>query len=151
MSGGAKAGLAFGIIFALAGLAFLVLFCYRRKKRNSKMDQKLGDEKSAHQQQRQQHQQPNMPVLSPPVGTSLRSTESLNAPRLSLRPVTEFSPNFMGNNKRSSNLGAMAAAGASTHDESQGLQPAGASAWARRGEQHHANDPNNPFGNHAET
>jgi len=154
MSGGAKAGLAFGIIFALAALAFLVLFCYRRKKRHSKMHQKLGDEKSAYQQQQQQQlkqPQPVMPAAPPLIGTSLRSTESLNAPRLSLRPVTEFSPNFMGSNTRSSNLGAVADAGVSSQDGSRGLRPASASAWERRGEQHHANNPNNPFGNHAET
>jgi len=87
MTGGAKAGLAVGIIFGLALVFGLIFFCWRRKKSQRELED--YNEKSA------------MGVA--PVNRfsndsdRLRRTStqtSATAPRLSLRPVTQFLPNL---------------------------------------------------------
>lgn len=86
MTGGAKAGLAMGIIFGLALVFGLVFFCWRRKKSQRGLEE--HNEKS---------------VTPAPVNRfssdsdRLRRTStqtSATAPRLSLRPVTQFLPNL---------------------------------------------------------
>lgn len=99
MSGGAKAGLAMGIIFGLALVFGLVFFCWRRKKAQRGLEE--HNEKSGF-------------VAAPapaPVNRfsaesdrqSIRSSTrtSATAPRLSLRPVTQFLPNLTGDNRKS--------------------------------------------------
>lgn len=88
MTGGAQAGLAVGIIFGLALVFGLVFFCWRRKKSQRELEE--YNEKSG--------------VAAPvPVNRfssdsdRLRRTStqtSATAPRLSLRPVTQFLPNL---------------------------------------------------------
>lgn len=89
MTGGAKAGLAFGIIIGLALVFGLIFFCWRRKKSQRELED--YNEKSA------------MGAASAPVNRfstdsdRLRRTStqtSATAPRLSLRPVTQFLPNL---------------------------------------------------------
>jgi hypothetical protein len=86
LTGGAKAGLAVGIIFGLALVFGLIFFCWRRKKSHRELEE--YNEKSA---------------ASPPVHVNRFSSDSLRrtstqtsatAPRLSLRPVTQFLPNL---------------------------------------------------------
>jgi hypothetical protein len=86
LTSGAKAGLAVGIIFGLALVFGLIFFCWRRKKSHRELEE--YNEKSA---------------ASPPVHVNRFSSDSLRrtstqtsatAPRLSLRPVTQFLPNL---------------------------------------------------------
>jgi hypothetical protein len=88
MTGGAKAGLAFGIIFGLALVFGLIFFCWRRKKNQRALED--YNEKSA---------------MGAPTPVNRFSTDSdrlrrtstqtsATAPRLSLRPVTQFLPNL---------------------------------------------------------
>jgi hypothetical protein len=89
MTGGAKAGLAMGIIFGLALVFGLIFFCWRRKKSQAGLE--AHNEKSG--------------LATPPVHVNRFSSDSdrlrrtstqtsTTAPRLSLRPVTQFLPNL---------------------------------------------------------
>ena len=91
MTGGAKAGLAVGIIFGLALVFGLIFFCWRRKKSQRELED--YNEKNA--------------MGAAPVNRfssdsdRLRRTStqtSATAPRLSLRPVTQFLPNLTAGN-----------------------------------------------------
>ena len=85
MTGGAKAGLAMGIIFGLALVFGLIFFCWRRKKSQRGLEE---------------FNEKNTPAPAPVNRFSsdsdrLRRTStqtSATAPRLSLRPVTQFLP-----------------------------------------------------------
>ena len=138
MTNGAKAGLAIGIILGLGALLVLGLFCYRRKKKqHNEAYQKAEDEKNPFGG----HGAAFAAAREP----SLRSARTAStAPRLSLRPVTQFLPemttgvardNAFGINSFGSNLNAAQANGAAEIGVVQ----------------NQANDPANPFGNHAET
>ena len=98
MSGGAKAGLAFGIIAIIAIFAGLIFFCWRRKKsQKDEAKEQIIDEKHGSFFDR---------GLSPVPDQrgSLASTRTAStAPRLSLRPVTQFLPNIMENRKSAGN------------------------------------------------
>lgn len=130
MSTAAKAGLALGILLLIGALLVGILLLYRRKKNqvardnsNEKID--LYDAPPP--------PPPQIQASAPPA-PSIRSEST--APRLSLRPVTQFDPAFNHN-----------------------AQPA--SAWERRGaanaSENPFNDPENhsgppsanPFGNNA--
>ena len=139
MSEGAKAGLALGILIAIAAVLALVLLFYHKKKKNMQ-HQELDDEKGS---------------INNGVAASIRTARTIStAPRLSLRPVTQFSPNLADNRKSAGNtLEMVAAPAANSHSDSRGfLTPAAqpSSAWERPGAANNANDPANPFGNHAE-
>lgn len=162
---GAKAGLAFGfiILFALVGIGMFTL--YRRHKRQHEAHERLDDEKMAttRPDALPRHPEPEPMMMAEAVP---RSPET--APRLSIRPMTQFDPNLAAN-QRSIAAGAAqnssaapdlmpaaaaatVAAAAAAHKENTGLRKPGISAWERRGaERNAANDPTNPFGNHAET
>ena len=119
MSGGAKAGLAIGLLL-LAGLIIAGAFlCYRRRKRQTSEYAKTDDEKSAYAGGLARAQST----------TSTRTTAT--APRLSLRPVTQFLPDLAARGKAANAAGAAAAGGA-----------------AMATKEH--NNPANPFGKHAE-
>jgi len=140
MSGGAKAGLVLGILIAIAVVLALVLLFYHKKKKNMQ-HQELDNEKGS---------------IDNGVAASIRTARTMStAPRLSLRPVTQFSPNLANNRKSAGNtLEVAAAPAADSHSDSRGfLTPAAqpSSAWERPGAANNANDPANPFGNHAET
>ncbi|RDW79518.1 hypothetical protein BP6252_04156 [Coleophoma cylindrospora] len=132
MSAGGKAGLAFGIICLVGAVLALVLF-FIKKRRNAEKHDRLDDEKNdifaaAANSNR-----------APSTHTSRTAS---TAPRLSLRPVTQFLPNL--GEKRQSRGNALTLA---TTANSQSLAPP--KAWEKpQGNQ----DQNraNPFGNHAE-
>jgi len=158
MSGGAKAGLAFGIILGLAFVGFGVFYLYRRQRQKHGAHQRLDDEKMAmtHPDVLPRHPEPEMTATAPPASQS--------APHLSLRPVTQFNPNLPDNQQNAAPDGMPASASApnlmaatatatapATPKGTTGFRQPGASAWERPGSRNAANDPANPFGNHAET
>jgi hypothetical protein len=157
MSGGAKAGLALGILVGVAALLAGILFIYRGKK-NAMAAEKDNEKIGMH----------DAPAPLPPqvptgaaAAPSIRTNRTMStAPRLSLRPVTQFDPAFNEQSKSGGNLLSVAAAAApaaASHEK----RPT--SAWERRGaanapEANPFNDPQtpsnnqspaNPFGNSA--
>lgn len=89
MTSGAKAGLAVGIIFGLALVFGLIFFCWRRKKSQRELED--YNEKSS------MGAGPNPVNRFSSDSDRLRRTStqtSATAPRLSLRPVTQFLPNL---------------------------------------------------------
>ena len=128
MSGGAKAGLAFGIIIVIGALIALALFAIRRKKRQNEAYGKTVDEKAG------------LGGAGAGIGRSASvqtSKTSETAPRLSLRPVTQFLPDLAGKRKSGNLLGGASLAPPNGRGENPTLRE-------------QANNPANPFGNHAE-
>ena len=154
MSGGAKAGLAIGILLAIAALAGLIFFCIRRRRaRRNEAYSKTLDEKAA-------------VGNGDGLARSASSATSRTAPRLSLRPVTQFLPDLAAQRKSGGNL--PVAGGSARHNvptpNGADLEKAAAAKndatnpFANHAEvsekaqvQNTSNDPANPFGNHAET
>ena len=129
MSGGAKAGLAIGVILII-GVLGLILLCLRRMKSKKKSDQKIDDEKAAFGAQH-----------SPVRAQSIRSTRTTaTAPRLSLRPVTQFLPDLV-TKRKSGNLLASTGGSSSNAQEQISEKPTSPT---------HPSNPANPFGPHAE-
>lgn len=130
LSSGGKAGLAIGILL-LIGLLFAGLFfCYRRRKNKEaeSYPKAADDEKSAYAGGLNRSN----------TTTSTRTTAT--APRLSLRPVTQFLPDLAAKGKAANaNANAAGVAGGAA-----GGVVAGAAMTSRN-----HNDPANPFGNHA--
>ena len=118
MSGGVKAGVAFGILLVFALIAGAVIFVIRRKKQQEQSHQKLQDEK------------PSRPAQGGAIS-------SVPAPRLSLRPVTQF----MGIGSDSKVAEMTTATG--------GLNVKNSSPWERRPSTSNSNDAANPFGDSA--
>lgn len=165
MSGGAKAGLALGILLVFGAILAGILLIYRRKKKqqeaaahaeNEKID--LGRAPSS------------MPPAQPettaaPLASGLRANRTVStAPRLSLRPVTQFDPAFNEQRQSKGNLLSVAAAGGATNQSQNRGQSeqSPTSAWERPGAANSPvanpfNDPEarsgppaaNPFGNSA--
>ncbi|KAL8799120.1 MAG: hypothetical protein Q9182_006126 [Xanthomendoza sp. 2 TL-2023] len=164
MSGGAKAGLAIGILLAIGLVLGLIFFCYRRKKKQQQQREAYevaDDEKSV------ARDATGAAALARAESTRTTST----APRLSLRPVTQFLPDLAGR-RRSENALAVASRKTPPADrmnEKRPVQNLGPNptnpfsdhaepsekALAPRQEKsmvpNQANNPTNPFGNHAET
>ncbi|OAA61337.1 SH3 domain protein [Cordyceps fumosorosea ARSEF 2679] len=118
-SPGAKAGIAFGVLGGVLLVGLIVFLVFNRRKRQvqrrSADNEKLngaGDTLA------------RMPSHSDP-----------RAPRISLRPVTQFLPNW--NMEKNAQRGAA------------NLAPAAANQWDRPGTSQ-SNHPNNPFGSGAE-
>ncbi|PQE15429.1 SH3 domain protein [Rutstroemia sp. NJR-2017a BVV2] len=137
MSTGGKAGLAIGILLLAAAVLSLVLFCFKKKKAAAKQD-RLEDEKAdAFGAQAQR-------------AASTQSARTVStAPRLSLRPVTQFQPY---------NSGAEKQAATSAQPQMSTLAPIASVSSAARSERPVTTLPvagqeqnkDNPFGNHAE-
>lgn len=135
MTGGQKAGLAFGVIIGLVALLALILCCLRRKKNKNKSYEKADDEK-------QPIGPPPPPITRAASTVSTRTTAT--APRLSLRPVTQFLPD-LGARRKSGNLlattGGPGQNGSNAPNETLSEKTAAANQ---------SGDSANPFGNHAE-
>ena len=119
MSAAGKAGLAIGILLLLGVVLSLVLFCF--KKRRDAAKERLDDEKHEFGDMNRQ--------------ASQRTTAT--APRLSLRPVTQFLPN-LGERRQSRGNALMMAGRPITERSQRPMTP-------------QLNNRDNPFGNHAET
>jgi hypothetical protein len=103
MTAGASAGVAFGVILGLALVGGLFFFCWRRRKQQKgregaeKLDEKHVSTNSFFSG--------TAAAVGAPAGDLRRSIQSdknlhahtaATAPRLSLRPVTQFLPNILG-------------------------------------------------------
>jgi hypothetical protein len=153
MTAGGKVGLAIGIILIIALIAGGGLWFYWKKKKENEW-QKPDDEKSGFGVIG--GAMAMKPQSEKPLGATANKHDS-NAPRLSLRPVTQFIPDLAatkvgGPQNNVNNPTGMAAAGADRN-----LTPGNptGSAWERRaGGETAANpfkDPVNPFGDQART
>jgi hypothetical protein len=143
MSTGAKAGLVIGILLLIGAILSLILFCFK-KRRDAAKHERLEDEK---------HEFENIQRRMSTRTTATTAT----APRLSLRPVTQFLPNLtMKRSSRGNALGIAAEGGQqwetdrpSTTQSSQANDPE--NPFGNHATQLQANPHENPFGNHAET
>lgn len=132
LSTGGKAGIAIGVIVGLAMVGSLIFF-FIRKRREAAEHERLQDEKSFSE---------NAAL----AGRSASTRTAPRAPRLSLRPVSNFTNNLLGG------AAAGAAAGYAGHNIAMSEKvnnAAPASPWDRPGTSA-SQDANNPFGNHAE-
>ncbi len=101
MTTGAKAGLAIGILLVIAGALGLLLFCWRRRKQQARTDgAEQLDEKRATKDSF--FGGSSAAAARGPQRESVQSEKSFQstrtaatAPRLSLRPVTQFLPNIL--------------------------------------------------------
>lgn len=166
MSGGATAGLVLGILVGVALLLAGVLFFYRHKK-NTMAGEKDNEKIGMHDAPA-----PLPPQVPTGAAPSIRTNRTMStAPRLSLRPVTQFDPAFHEQRKSGGNLLTVAAAAApvaASQRPAAQFEERPVSAWERRGAVNAApvvapavnpfNDPQtpassqppaNPFGNGA--
>lgn len=134
MSGGAKAGLALGILVGVAALLAGVLFVFRRKK-NAIAAEKDNEKIGMHDAPAPLP--PQVPTGAAAAAPSIRTNRTLStAPRLSLRPVTQFDPTFNEQRKSGGNLLTVAAAAAPVAVAQGRSAPSDerpVSAWERRG------------------
>ncbi|KAH8173226.1 variant SH3 domain-containing protein [Sarocladium implicatum] len=124
-SAGTKAGIAFGVLGGLLVIGLIVFFIFNRRKKQSRERLEDDDEKL--------HDPPGDAAFA--GGVAAQSNPK--APRLSLRPVTQFFPGFAGD-KRASKSAAMS------------LGPAAAASQWDRPSTSQSSHAANPFGNHAE-
>lgn len=125
MSAGGEAGLAIGILCLLGTIAGLVYFFFRKRRDANR--EKVDDEKQD---------------VWGGAERNASTRSAANAPRLSLRPVTQFLPNLGGERRQSrGNALAMKAAAPSPHRPNSWEVPMS----QQEGNRH------NPFGSHAET
>ena len=128
-----KAGIAIGVLGGLFAISLLVWFLFSKRRKQLEQQRAQDDEK----------------VNGPFVGgrtASVRTTRTnATAPRLSLRPVTQFNPTF--NERRSSKgAGLMLATAAGTPQSA--TRENGGSLWERPSTAH-SNSPENPFNDNA--
>ncbi|TVY38224.1 hypothetical protein LSUB1_G004232 [Lachnellula subtilissima] len=130
MSTGGKAGLAIGLLLLFAAVLSIVLFCF--KKRKDQQKQKLADNEK------------NDPFADG-IGrqASVQTTRTNpNAPRLSLRPVTQFLPNLTPQRRQSRG---------NVLQTVEQVAPVSEKAYNERTMTPQADNVANPFGTHAET
>ncbi|KAJ6444407.1 SH3 domain-containingprotein [Purpureocillium lavendulum] len=141
-SAGAKAGIAFGVLGGLLVVGLLVFFLISRRRKAAAERERLEDDEKFHGAV--------APSPSPFEPTHANRTDP-KAPRISLRPVTQFLPNWNGlDNKRSSKgAGMMLGAAAGGAAAGASARAVGGSAWERPGTSQSTN-PANPFGSQAE-
>jgi hypothetical protein len=162
MSGGAMAGLVLGILVGIGALLVGILLVYRRKKKQmlaTAQDNEKTEVYNAPPPPPPQAQSAPAPIpklaVQPAPGIQSERTAT-TAPRLSLRPLTEFDPAF-DNSKSGANL-----LGAAPPTPSKELPDRPRSAWERPGaanvsptenpfnDPQHSGPPSaNPFGNNA--
>jgi hypothetical protein len=147
LSGAAKAGIVLAVLVGVGLLLAVILLFFRRKKKVNDSYNKASDEGSSFAR--------NEAPLAAANRDSIGSTDTTgNAPQLSLRPVTQFRPNFDPNRKSAGNpLAAQMAIGAASRGSQAsiaGPPPSSGSALERKATPSPTNDPANPFGNHAE-
>lgn len=147
MTSGAKAGLACGLIALVALFLLTAWFCRKHAMKKRQQFQQMNEKQKDNSNEKGIFNQDVAPAPVPARGPSNRTAKTAStAPRLSIRPVTQFSPNFNGQNPNPGMHGAANPA----QDPFRDPAPAKLSPWEKRGAANAANDPANPFGNHAE-
>ncbi|KAI9681621.1 MAG: hypothetical protein M1829_000818 [Trizodia sp. TS-e1964] len=130
----AIAGLALGGLVLVGAVLALILICLKRKRRAAYL--KADDEKSPFG--------PSSEFTPSDRAASVRTARTAStAPRLSLRPVTQFQPNLGNDQQQQNRPGNMTMTPASAVSP-----PENRYSWEQP---MNTNDPANPFGNHAET
>ncbi|KAK1580129.1 uncharacterized protein LY79DRAFT_521306 [Colletotrichum navitas] len=132
-SGAAKAGIAIGVLAGVLVVFLLVFFLFNRRKKQLQR-QRLADEDEK----------------SDGFGTAAAVTsQNPYAPRISLRPVTEFSPNLNMDKGASKGPAANMNANLAPAAAALGIRNPNQSAWERPTTSQGEN-PANPFGAQAE-
>ncbi|KAM0325884.1 hypothetical protein ACHAQA_007187 [Verticillium albo-atrum] len=138
-SGAAKAGIAIGVLAGVLLIGLAVFFLFTRRKRQVERQRLNDDDEKLHN-----------PFAPPTTAAAVATSERSNprAPRISLRPVTQFLPNLNFDKRASkgANIAMAPAAGGLTPSQSG---QSGFSAWDRPSTSE-STHPNNPFGNQAE-
>ncbi|CAG8952223.1 hypothetical protein HYFRA_00000963 [Hymenoscyphus fraxineus] len=130
MSGGGKAGIVIGLLLLIGAILAIILYAFKRRKDANKVA--LAD-----------HEKQEDPFAdSVSRAPSIRTNAT--APRLSLRPVTQFIPNLM--ERRVSKGNALMTASAAPNTE-KALPP----MQMQRPDTNASNNSVNPFGDHART
>ncbi|KAI1133225.1 hypothetical protein F5Y10DRAFT_131610 [Nemania abortiva] len=131
-----KAGIAIGVLGGLLVVGLLIFFLFSRRRKQLEQQRAQDDEKV------------NGPFVGGRTASVYTARTSATAPRLSLRPVTQFNPSF---NERRSSKGAglmLATAGAAAGATQQNsTQEKGGSMWERPSTAH--SNPENPFNDNA--
>ncbi|KAM5348378.1 hypothetical protein ACJ41O_008202 [Fusarium nematophilum] len=156
-SAGTKAGIAFGVLGGLLAVGLLVFFIFSKRRKQAQMERLENDDEKLNG--------PigggvgNMGVVGTaravtPEAAEAAETASVRtaakAPRVSLRPVTQFLPNWNGLDKRTSKGAGMAlAVPAATTGGPLSPRSPGGSAWERPSTAQ-STDSANPFGAQAE-
>ncbi|KAJ1333075.1 variant SH3 domain-containing protein [Microdochium nivale] len=131
-SAGAKAGIAFGVLGGLLAIGLVIFFLISKRKKKQAEQQRLDNEKANAQSSRR-------PLSAASMASVMTSRTSPNAPRLSLRPVTQFMPAF---GERRSSKGAQLALTVSPGATNE--KSAGGSLWERPVTSH-GHGVENPF------
>jgi hypothetical protein len=160
-SAGAKAGIAFGVLGGLLAMGLLVYFIFAKRRKQAEMEKLENDDEKLHGPMAGNGGAPMVAAAAvrrsmSPEPAETASVTAAKAPRVSLRPVTQFLPNWNGldNQKRTSKGAALGLVvpGASSPSAANGpLSPRtpGGSAWERPSTAQSI-DPANPFGTQAE-
>jgi hypothetical protein len=161
-SAGTKAGIAFGVLGGLLAMGLLVYFIFTKRRKQAEMERLENDDEKLHGPMAGHGGPPMVAAaavrrsMSPePIETASIRTDA-KAPRVSLRPVTQFLPNWNGLEKEkraSKGAGLTLAVPAAASPSSAGgpLSPRspGGSAWERPTTAQSV-DSANPFGTQAE-
>ncbi|RBQ66324.1 hypothetical protein VDGD_08001 [Verticillium dahliae] len=139
-SGAAKAGIAIGVLAGVFLLGLAVFFLFNRRKRQVERERLNDDDEKLHN-----------PFAAPTTAIAVVAAgerSNPRAPRISLRPVTQFLPNLNFDKRASkgANIAMASTAGGLTPSHSA---HSGFNAWDRPATSESAN-PSNPFGNQAE-
>ncbi|PSK46257.1 Ephexin-1 [Elsinoe australis] len=140
MSGGAKAGVAFGVILGIALVAGIVFFVVRRKKQQKQ-------EQESHDLDNEKNGFGFAPINNTPRNDNASNINANSrAPRLSLRPVTQFlpgigEPKVQEMTSATGGLNSFLAPAPPTQQHK--------SSWERRAS-NNPDDAANPFGSNAE-
>lgn len=139
-SGAAKAGIAIGVLAGILVVGLLVYFLFSKRRKQMEQQRVEDDEKI-----NGAFAGVAAVARRASVQTNHTSRTNPNAPRLSLRPVTQFMPNF--GERRSSKGAAIALSLTTPHEtHTQINRPAGGSPWERS----MTSQSENPFSDNAE-
>lgn len=140
-STGAKAGIAIGVLAGFLFIGLLAFWLFNRRKKQMEQDQNARDDEKL-------NPFGNPPLVAAAAVPSSSSQRSGPAPRLSLRPVTQFLPNLSLDKRNSKGAQVMLASAPAGGDDRLGPNHA-RNSWERPNTGDSTN-PSNPFGNQAE-
>ena len=158
LSGGAKAGIAIGVIAAVGLIAAAILLFLRKRKAENEGVIESGNEKAFTDTGAAVAGSPGPTINEPPPPPPVSKTPD-SAPQLNVRHVSQFAPDFgAGNGSSAPSMlgvaGIAAATGAGAAVASRNLQDNQSSGPAppqkpNNDPSNPFSDPVNPFGNHA--